>query len=229
MKKAPLLLLAILTISSLLDTSIESVVARTRDGTVVFSSLEPGSSMFQASKSGYATASSSVNTVKETFVDVTIILQVISTTGNLKVIVKDKDGAVIAGASVSSSGQPNGQPQLSGITGADGVATFSDILSGSYNLQASKGGYVSGSAKFYVVSGGTGSIGIALQSQLGGGGIPGFPYETVAMGILLFVICTTLSRKKVDKLQYLIILMRFFACVVYQNFANNFPQSQCYN
>jgi hypothetical protein len=172
------------------------------DGVESFSNVLPGSYSVQASKSGFVSASSSVNVVKETTTDVTIILQIISTTGNLKVIVKDKDGAVIAGASVSSSSQPNSQPQLSGTTGADGVSTFSGVLPGAYALQASKSGYVSGSAQFIVVSGGTGSISINLQAQsFGGGGIPGFPYETIAIGILLFVIWMTLSRKKIDQLQ----------------------------
>jgi hypothetical protein len=120
----------------------------------------------------------------------------VSTTGNLKVIVQDKDGVVIAGASVSSSSQPNGQPALSGTTGTDGIATFFEILPGTYTLQASKVGYVSGSAQWNVASGSTGSIGITLQGQSsGGGGVPGFPYETVAIGILL-TIWITLSRAK---------------------------------
>ena len=130
-------------------------------------------------------------------IDVTITLYVISATGGMNVIVRDKDGAVIAGANVSSSSQPTGQPVLSGITGTDGVATFSGVLPGLYTLQASKSGYVSGSTQWNVASGSTSSVGITLQGQSSGDGvIPGFPYEAVVIGILLCTVRMMLSRAK---------------------------------
>lgn len=174
------------------------------DGTDVFSSLLPGSYEVQASKSGYATATLSVNAVEGSTTDVTFALLATQTTSNLKVTVKDKNGGVIAGADISSTSQPRGQSALGGTTGSDGMATFSGVLPGDYTVQASKGGYVSGSAQGNMAAGGTDSIGITLQVQSSGGsdrgGIPGFPFEAVAIGVLLYTVLTWRTRTKQNQL-----------------------------
>jgi hypothetical protein len=63
-------------------------------------------------------------------------------------------------------------------------ATFSNVLPGSYTVQASKGGYVSGSAQGVVASGAKTELSSTLQAQPSGG-IPGFPIASVVIGVLL--------------------------------------------
>jgi hypothetical protein len=117
----------------------------------------------------------------------TYIFQAISTTGDLRVTVKDKNGAPVVGASISSTSQPIGQSALNGTSGADGILVFSGVMPGSYMNHVSKSGYVSGSAQGNVVAGSTNGVSLTLQVQSpgGGGGVPGFPFEAVAIGFLL--------------------------------------------
>jgi hypothetical protein len=84
--------------------------------------------------------------------------------GDLKVIVKDSSGAVISGASVSSSSQPSGQSALMEASGADGGSTFSGVLPGTYTLQASKDGFTSSSGTVSVVAGVTAELAITLEA-----------------------------------------------------------------
>jgi hypothetical protein len=109
-------------------------------------------------------------------------------TGSLRVTVTNVNGIVISNAYVASTVQPNGQSELNGITNSAGVVTFTDILVGDYTIQASSSGYVSVSSKVSVTAGTTTVLNFTLRSQQseGGGGIPGYPFEAVALVILLF-------------------------------------------
>jgi YVTN family beta-propeller protein len=113
-------------------------------------------------------------------------------TGSLVVTVKDSSGAKISGATVSSTSLPNGQSALSGASGADGTVSFSSVAAGSYTFQASKSGYVAATASGSVSAGSTGSISITIQAQQsgggGGGGVPGYPLESILLGIGLVVL-----------------------------------------
>lgn len=104
--------------------------------------------------------------------------------GNLKVTAKDSSGSALTGAAVSSTKQPSGQSALSGVTTADGTVTFTGVVIGNYTLQVSKGGYVSGSAQGAVASGAKTELSTTLQAQPSSG-IPGFPYVSVVIGVLL--------------------------------------------
>jgi len=59
----------------------------------------------------------------------------------LNIIVKEAEGNPLAGATVVSTSQPSGQTALSGTTDANGLATFTGILKGSYTIKASKSDY----------------------------------------------------------------------------------------
>jgi hypothetical protein len=189
-------------VTSTAQPSGQGVLAGTSgaDGVASFSNILVGSYTIQASKSGYVATTSSINAAEGSTMDITISLKAVEATGILKVIVKDNNGVVIVGASVSSTSQPSGQSTLSGTTGTDGVTTFSGVLPGGYTVQASKSGYVSGSAQGNAVSGGTISIGLTLQTQIvggggGGGGIPGFPYEAVLIGLALALALLAVNRR----------------------------------
>lgn len=164
---------------------------------VLFNNVLAGSYMVQASKAGYVTATSSINVVEGTTAEVILTLVVIPATGDLKVTVKDKDGAPLTAASVSSTTQPSGQSILSGTTGVDGFVTFTGVKPGSYTVQASKSGYVSGSVQGNVVAGSSNLINVILQSQppTGGGGIPGFPVEAMLLGVMFSVILLAIHAR----------------------------------
>jgi hypothetical protein len=152
----------------------------------VFSEVLAGSYIVQAAKTGYVTATGSVTVGEGATADVTVTLLLAPVVGSLKVSVKDKDGAPLSGVTISSTTQPSDQAVLSGLTAADGVMIFTGVKPGVYNVQASKTGYVSGSAQGNVVADSSFSINIALQTQPStGGGVPGFPFEAMLIGALL--------------------------------------------
>jgi len=104
---------------------------------------------------------------------------------SLKIIVKDENGDPISGATVSSTSRPNSQQTLSGTSGADGSVLFSDLESGSYTFQASKSDYVSKSGSVSAKAGETTELTITLEKEKPKGGIPGFPYESIILGLML--------------------------------------------
>jgi YVTN family beta-propeller protein len=123
------------------------------------------------------------------------------TTGSLVVKVKDSSGGAISGVVVSSTSQPSGQTKLSETTGSDGSVTISNVAAGTYTLQASKSGYVTGTGTGSVAAGSSASVSITLQTQPSGGGgggsgggVPGFPVEASVLGIIVVVV--VLSARK---------------------------------
>jgi len=107
-------------------------------------------SSFSSSSTGTftidASASKSPYTPGSGNCQVTVTTQPIDT-GNLQVYVKEQGtNNPIAGASVGSTSQPNGQSSLSGTTDSIGSVTFNGIRTGSYTIQTGKTGYQSGSS-----------------------------------------------------------------------------------
>ena len=119
----------------------------TTGGTSLFSNLLPGGYTVQISKSGYVTETKTVSVAAGGTAGVTVTLRIPSIYGDLKVTVKDNLGALLSGASVSSTVQPSGQSALSGTTVGDGSVTFLGVSPGSYTVQVAKSGYVSGSVQ----------------------------------------------------------------------------------
>ncbi|MCX6653786.1 MAG: carboxypeptidase-like regulatory domain-containing protein [Candidatus Bathyarchaeota archaeon] len=98
--------------------------------------MAPGNYVMQASKPGYYSSSGTVSVLAGSMVELTLKLQAVLITGDLRVTVKDSAGSGVSGASLSSTSQPGGQDAINGMSNADGVVVFKDILSGSYTLQA---------------------------------------------------------------------------------------------
>jgi hypothetical protein len=169
------------------------------DGSILFDDVKPGTYVVQASKNKYLSTSLTVEVAANSPTEASITLQAqVPTSGDLSVTVKDTNGNPVSGVSVSSTVQPGGQSVLGGTTGVDGVIVFNGVLLGSYTLQASKSGYVSKSEQFNVVAGTVNRISVTLQAQSSsvGGGIPGFPYAALAMGVLVSTILMRLRASK---------------------------------
>ena len=134
----------------------------------------------------------------------TITIRIPAPTGNLKIIVQDENENPISGATVSSTSQPSGQQALTGTSGVDGIVLFNDVHVGSYTFQASKSGYVTETGSVSVPTEETIELTISLQEKLstpeepsGGGGIPGFPYESIMLGLVVgSLIFWILQRRK---------------------------------
>jgi parallel beta-helix repeat protein len=123
--------------------------------------------------------------------------------GSLQITVQDKDGEPINGATVSSTSQPSGQQTLSGSSGTDGSVLFSDLESGSYTFQASKSGYVTNSSSVSVSVGETTELIITIETEpepeeekTGGGGIPGFPYESIILGLVFGILMLWMHQRR---------------------------------
>jgi hypothetical protein len=85
------------------------------------------------------------------------------TTGNLQIYVNDANNNPISGVTVESTSQPSGQSQLSGTTDTNGYVTFTNILAGSYSVEASEGGYVTSTKSVTVTAGQTTTETMTLQ------------------------------------------------------------------
>jgi hypothetical protein len=125
--------------------------------------------------------------------------------GKIKITVKDEKGKPIVGVSISSTGQPSGQSVLNGVSGADGVVSFSDVKPGSYTFWGSMTGYVSASGTGNVVAGGSADVSITLQAQASGGGgsggIPGYVSGSVFAGVVVAVAFMLFNRRRFSEYQ----------------------------
>ncbi len=91
--------------------------------------------------------------------------------GTIKVTINDGVDSPIVGATVSSTTIPSGQTLLSGVTGADGSVSFTDVATGAYTFSATMSGYVTNTETMNVAPGATTNLTIILQSAATTGGI----------------------------------------------------------
>jgi len=159
------------------------------DGIVTFNEIIAGDYTIQVSKSGYETSSKLVTVIEgET---TTQIIQLKEQVGTIKIIIMDAQGKPVSGATVASTSQPGGQSSLSGTSGSDGSVIFSDVKLGSYTFQASKNEYKTKTGSVSVEAGETAELTITIEKEAPeveekpGGGIPGFPYESIVLGLVL--------------------------------------------
>jgi len=164
------------------------------DGSVTFVDVKIGDYTIQASRSGYDADSKSVTVIEgET---TTLVIQLKEQVGTLKVFIKDKNGDPVSGTAVSSINQPSGQSSLSSTTGSDGSVIFIDVKLGNYTFQASKSGYETKSVSVNVEAVETTEIHITLEKEKPMGGIPGFPYGSIIIGLFLGVLVVARSYGK---------------------------------
>jgi len=101
----------------------------------------------------------------------------------IKIYVKDSSGNPVNRAIVSSITQPSGQTTLAGETNPEGFVTFEEVKSGSYTFLASSEEYESNSESITVSQGEINEKTILLEEKPQG--IPGFPFETIILGLAL--------------------------------------------
>jgi len=116
---------------------------------------------------------------------------------SLKIIIKDEQNNPISGVAVSATSKPSGQPSLSGTTDSDGSVTFTDVKQGSYTFQASKSEYATKSGSVSAKAGEAAELTITLEREAkGGGGIPGFPYESIILGLVVGVLLLWMLQRR---------------------------------
>ena len=110
---------------------------------------------------------------------------------NMKINVKDTDGKIIEGATVTSTTQPSGQPTLTGLTNQEGFAYFEKVEAGSYSFLVTIEGYESNSGSLVVSAGDTSETTILLQieeQEPESKGIPGFPPLSIILALALVIL-----------------------------------------
>ncbi len=164
-------------------------------GLTYFPGLKPGDYKLQTGKIGYIEGSQTIIVAERKTATIQIQMNLKPVLGKINVMVKDAGGKPVSGVAIKSTAQPNGQIALDGITAADGTALFSELMLGSYTVQASKSGYVTGSTQGNAVAGSVSELSITLQTQ-SSGGIPGFPYEALILGFLISGVYLTSVRRR---------------------------------
>jgi hypothetical protein len=102
----------------------------------------------------------------------------------MDISIVDKDSRPLSGVEVSSTSVPGGQSSLRKTSGSDGRVLFSDAKEGSYSFQISKSGYKTRTETYRTNSGETKQIQITLEKA----GIPGYPYESIIIGLIAVTI-----------------------------------------
>lgn len=179
-------------------TKIERTITTSLDGSYEYSfkPTEIGSWSVKVSWKGDDSHQSSMSN--------SVTFNVLSSTGHLRVKVRDENGNPIDGATITSTSQPSGQSSLSSSTDSDGSVSFSDIQAGTYSFQASKSGYLTGTSSISVSLGERAELTITLETEPAKqeeessrrGGIPGFPYESIILGLMVSVIILELYRRR---------------------------------
>jgi hypothetical protein len=82
----------------------------------------------------------------------------LASSGNLRIKIQEFSSKPLQGVEVVSTRQPDGQPELSGLTDAEGMATFNDIKQGSYTFAANRIDYSEMGMKVTVTGGRTNSF-----------------------------------------------------------------------
>jgi len=112
-------------------------------------------------------------------------------TATLKITVIDDNNTPIQGATITSTTTPTGQAPIQDTTTTDGTTTFTNIKPGTYTLNATKTGYKKNTTTTNVTEGqNTQTIKITKINN----GIPAFPVEAIALGIMLFLGYSLLIR-----------------------------------
>ena len=112
---------------------------------------------------------------------------------NMTIHVKDNEGKAISGVSVTSTSQPEGQEALKGTTDTDSSMVFTDVRPGNYTIQASKSGYTTDTGTLNAIIEETAELTILLEKEARG--IPGFPYESIILGIAIVILLLWWMRR----------------------------------
>jgi len=175
-------------------------------GPTEFKGLVNGSYEIMAEKTGYEQGFGDATVEADKVTEVTIKLSRIPTI--IEILVRDAIGELISGVNIESKVVPSGQVTLSGTTDEDGLVIFENVEPGEYSFSAEKSGYDTNSTTLNVAIGETirGSITLIEKTEqeppeptgeetAGGGGIPGFPIESVIAGLLISLVIWHLHKR----------------------------------
>jgi hypothetical protein len=187
---------AVVTIQKSVDTSwaTQTTTTSTHGAYSATISLTEGSYIIRATWPGdttHATATSPQTT-----------LNITPRTGTLKITILDDKNNPRTGATITTTKTPTGQAALQGTTATDGTATFTDTRIGDYTINASKTGYKTNTDTAEVKENQTTSKTIKLTPN----GIPGFPVEAIALGVILYLGYFILFRINKKKINHFIII-----------------------
>jgi thermitase len=128
-------------------------------GKYTISNVPPGTYQAVASKSGYHSSSLSVTVLAGSTAVANFALNEVIVPGSISgTVTSAKDGSAIAGATVTDGTRTT-------TTDAMGKYTISNVMPGTYQVTASKEGYVSVTSAVTVVSGGTVTINFSLSPR----------------------------------------------------------------
>lgn len=117
--------------------------------------------------------------------------------GTLDIYVKDDAGNPVSGVDITSISKPDGQASLDGTTGSDGSVTFDDVKLGSYTFEAGKSGYLTGTRTASVTAEAATEVHLTVdREEASGGGIPGFPYESITVGLVLGALVLIMLQRR---------------------------------
>jgi len=174
-------------------------------GPTEFKGLVSGSYEIMAEKTGYEQGFGAATVEADKATEVTIKLSKIPSI--IEILVQDDREELISGVNIESKVVPSGQVTLSGTTDEGGLVIFENVEPGEYSFSAEKSGYDTNSTTLNVTIGETirGSITIIekteqephepTREETGGGGIPGFPIESVIGGLLISLFIWHLQRR----------------------------------
>ncbi len=133
----------------------------TSSGTYSVSNLNNGSYQITASKSGYQSQTKSGTVPAGGSLTVNFQLVQLASSSITGRVTNSVSGGGVSGASVSCSGPGSG----SATSDASGYYTISGLVSGSYQVSASKIGYLSQTKSATVAAGGSATVNFQLQQQ----------------------------------------------------------------
>lgn len=176
------------TVSSSLYLQWQQPLIGTSDqnGLIQFTDVNIGYVEFHVNKHGYYSKNlwTTVNESVTTFLTIQLEKQV----GNLKIIIHDVEGKPVSGVDVDSFSQPSGQSSIGGVSGSDGSTIFTELMVGDYTFQTSMNGYTSMQFSVRVSLGESIVQTITLEKIETRNGIPGFPVESIFLGLVFGVL-----------------------------------------
>ena len=119
--------------------------------------------------------------------------------GSLRIYAMDTGGSPINEASVSSTSQPAGISPLSGLTNQEGLASFDDIVAGSYTIKVEKAGYETNTQNAVVEAGQTTNTTIYLTgepSTVLGLSLPVFVGVIIAIAVIMAILVVIVVRRR---------------------------------
>jgi hypothetical protein len=160
-------------------------------GHAEFNDVIPGFYTIEVSATNYMQSDESPTVYAGETKIQTVTLQGI---GTITVFVRNQYGNPVVGANVVSTSQPTGQDPLAGTTDSDGNCDFTSIYIGSYTIEASLTDHLDGSITVTLTTAGDQETAEIILTAIGG--VPGFPWGAIILGLILVIIPVIILRRR---------------------------------